>query len=74
MRLDTRVHRELDNLPPLGDPGRPSELNKLVTALEQVLDANRTIRASCETSLEEARSLASFEREQTETGSSGSES
>lgn len=74
VRNMTRVHRELDNLPPIGDPRRSSELQKLVADLEQVLDANKTIRALCETSLDEARTLATIEREQAGTGSNGTES
>ena len=53
----TQVHREIDNLRAVEDPRRDAEVSRLVSDLEQILDANHTVRALCETALEEARSL-----------------
>jgi len=53
----TKVHRELDTLPERGDVRRDAESERLVIDVEQILDANRTIRALCETAVEQARLL-----------------
>jgi hypothetical protein len=68
VRNMTRVHRDLDNLPPIGDPRRREEIERMLADLEHVLDANQTIRALCETSILEARTLATYEEDRSETG------
>src|SRR4051812_43870862 len=52
-----KVHHELDHLPPADDPERDAEVGRLEQAIEEILDANRTVSALCETALEEAHSL-----------------
>jgi hypothetical protein len=55
----SRLHLELDHLPPIDDPQREADTVQLVADLEQVIDANRTIGALAETALEQARLLQS---------------
>jgi hypothetical protein len=69
----TRVHRELDSLPPIGDPRRVEEIERILADLEQVLDANRTIRALCEISILEARTLATFEKDRIQAETAGTD-
>jgi hypothetical protein len=58
IRNMTKAHRALDVLVPPDDARRGDEVAKLVAGLQQVLDANITIRALCENALREAKRLA----------------
>lgn len=54
----TAVHRDLDALVAPEHASRAHEVARLVAGLEQIIDANKTIRALCENALAEARLLA----------------
>jgi hypothetical protein len=57
MRRMTNIHRELNNLLPVGTSKRKTELERLISDVEALIDANRSIRELSLSVLDEAKAL-----------------